>query len=413
VFVVVERFDVVVVGAGPAGSTTAYRLAAAGARTLLLDRARFPRDKPCGGGLTYRAVRLLPFAVEPVVEHVVDRLVMRLDYGRSFERRARGPLILMTQRRRLDAFLAEQAARAGVDFRDGVKVARVEEDADGVIVTAGGARIRARLVIGADGANGVVARASGLGGGHVVGVAYEGNVPHGAIDPAAYAGRALVEMATVPGGYGWVFPKGDHVNIGVGGWEREGPRLRDHLRRLCSEHGIPEARLEAVRGHRLPMRRPDARLARARVALVGDAAGLVDPVSGDGMYEAFTSAKLAAEAAADVLEGRAATLDPYHAAVQRALGRLAAASWAAKVAFDRYPRTAFAIAGLRLVWPPVDAVMRGELAHPALARGPARAPLKALAALARAAGDPGRAYKAVACDADPQGGAGSAAATLA
>ena len=138
-----ERFDVVVVGAGPAGSTAAYRLASAGVRTLLVDRARFPRDKPCGGGLTYRAVRLLPFEVEPVVEHVVDRLEMRLAYRRCFERRGSGPLVLMTQRRRLDHFLAEQAARAGAHFRDGARVTAVETDGGGATVTVGGERVRA------------------------------------------------------------------------------------------------------------------------------------------------------------------------------------------------------------------------------------------------------------------------------
>src|SRR5439155_5731042 len=99
----VERFDAIVVGAGPAGSTTAIRLARAGARVLLADKARFPRDKPCGGGLTMRAVRELPIDVEPVVEDVVDRFEVRLEYRRRFVRGGDGPLCLMTQRRRLDA----------------------------------------------------------------------------------------------------------------------------------------------------------------------------------------------------------------------------------------------------------------------------------------------------------------------
>ena len=85
----VERFDAIVVGAGPAGSTSALRLARAGARVLLLDRARFPRDKPCGGGLTYRAVRELPVSVDPVVEDVVDRFELGFRYGSRFERAVR------------------------------------------------------------------------------------------------------------------------------------------------------------------------------------------------------------------------------------------------------------------------------------------------------------------------------------
>ena len=106
-----KRFDVLVVGAGPAGSTAAYRLAREGASVLLADRARFPRDKPCGGGLTMRAVRLLPFSVDPVVEDRTTIVEFGLNFGSRFERRTDEPLVLMTQRIRLDAFLAAQAAK--------------------------------------------------------------------------------------------------------------------------------------------------------------------------------------------------------------------------------------------------------------------------------------------------------------
>ena len=109
----VERFDVVVVGAGPAGSTTAHRLASQGASVLLLDKARFPRDKPCGGGLTIRAVRQLPVSPDPVVEHVVDRMGFRLRYGTRFERTTSEPLVLMTQRKRLDHYLVERRRGRG------------------------------------------------------------------------------------------------------------------------------------------------------------------------------------------------------------------------------------------------------------------------------------------------------------
>jgi geranylgeranyl reductase family protein len=371
-----ERFDAIVVGAGPAGSTAAYRLSRAGARVLLLDREPFPRDKPCGGGLTYRAVRQLPVSVDPVVEDTVRRFELGFRYGRRFERRSEGPLILMTQRRRLDAFLAEQAAAAGADFRDGVRASALEQDDDGVTVRFDGSAARAPVAIGADGVNGLTARAAGLTAARSHGVALEGNVDHRhARDD--YRGRAVVELGTVPGGYAWVFPKGDHVNVGVGGWESEGPRLREHLERACEGYGLPAERLESVRGYRLPMRRGAAPARAGRLLLAGDAAALVDPLSGDGMYEAFVSARLAAES---VLSG---DLDGYQPALERELGRTLAASWKAKLALERFPRLVFGVARLPLVWGFTSAFLRGDLAHPGEATGLVRAPLRLVDVLGR------------------------------
>jgi geranylgeranyl reductase family protein len=379
----VERFDAIVVGAGPAGSTSALRLARGGARVLLLDRARFPRDKPCGGGLTYRAVRQLPVSVEPVVEDLVDRFELGLRYGSRFERGGQGPLVLMTQRRRLDAHLAEQAAAAGADFRDGVRATALEVGEESATVRFDGSAATAPVVIGADGVNGIAARALGLGGERRHGVALEGNVAYAHAREERWRGRAVVDLGVVPGGYAWVFPKGDHVNVGVGGWESEGPRLREHLTRACAAYGLPAERLDGLRGYRLPMRAPGERAVRGRVLLVGDAAGLVDPLSGDGMYEAFVSARIAAETSLDLLDGRASALDAYGSRLDAELSRALAASWKAKLAIDRFPRLVFGIARIPIVWGFTAAFLRGDLAHPGEAHGLVRAPLRLVEALGR------------------------------
>ena len=368
-----------VVGAGPAGSAAAIHLVRGGARVLLADRASFPRDKPCGGGLTGRALRHAPCDVEPVVEHVVDRFVLRARYGRCVTRRGNAPLIRMTQRRRLDLHLAEQAAATGADFRDGARVEDLEVGDDGVAAIVGGSAVRASFVVGADGANGLVARSAELGEGIVRGVALEANVRWGTLDPAPYRETAWVELGVVPGGYGWVFPKGDHANLGVGGWLDEGPRLRAHLDQLAREHGLDPGALTDVRGHRLPMRRLGAPAARGRVLLVGDAAGLVDPLSGDGIYEAFVSARLAADA---LLAGRP---EGYEASLSTALDRHAAVSWKAKRAADRYPRACLCAVRAPGVFDAVAGLLRGDLAHPSEARRLARPPLRLLSRLARMA----------------------------
>jgi flavin-dependent dehydrogenase len=243
----------------------------------------------------------------------------------------------------------------------------------------GGSRISASYVVGADGANGVVARAAELGDGIVHGVALEGNARWSALDPDPYDATAWVELGVVSGGYGWVFPKGDHANLGVGGWIREGPNLRGQLERLGRAHGLDPAKLTDVRGHRLPMRRLGAHAVRGRAVLVGDAAGLVDPLSGDGIYEAWVSAKLAAEA---ILAGR---LEEYEAQLAGVLDRHAAASWKAKRAADRFPRACLWAVRAPGVFETVAGLLQGDLAHPSEARGLARPPLRALSRLARMA----------------------------
>jgi geranylgeranyl reductase family protein len=388
----VERFDVLVVGAGPAGSTTAYRLARAGARVLLVDRARFPRDKPCGGGLTTRAVRLLPFSVAPVVEDRATRFTFGLDYKHHFERRTERPLVLLTQRSRLDGYLAEQAAEAGAHFRDGIKVSNLAVSEKGVEATVGGSRVGALAVVAADGANGTTARAAGIDEEHDYGVAFEGNIPNGSFDEMRYRGRLVLELGVVPGGYGWVFPKGEHINVGVGGWAREASSLRGHLSRFCREYNLDEGRLENVRGFRLPLLKPASTLARGRVALVGDAAGLVDPLSGDGIYEAFLSGKLASEKILELLAGRADSLEPYAREVRRTLASQLAAAWGAKVALDRFPRLTYAAVRSPYVWKAVESLIGGEVASPSAMRGLRRASLKVIEAIARASGNPGKAY---------------------
>ena len=372
-----EHFDVLVAGAGPAGSTTAIHLVRGGARVLLADRARFPRDKPCGGGVTGRALRQAPCDITPVVEHVVDTFELRLHHRRSFRRRSDEPLIVMTQRRRLDAHLAQQAVEAGAEFLDGARVGEVELGEAGVTATVDGERVSAGVLVGADGANGVVAKAAGLDRGIVRGVALEGNVPWALLDRERYVGTAVVELGSPSGGYGWLFPKGDHANLGVGGWASEGPSLRTHLTRLARTHEVDPDEITDLRGHRLPMRRLGAATpAAGRVVLVGDAAGLVDPLSGDGMYEAFVSARLAAEA---ILAGE---LGGYAAALAGALDHHAGASWAAKRALDRHPSVCFWAARSPGVFGVVSGLLRGDVRHPNEAMGLARPPLRLIARVA-------------------------------
>jgi flavin-dependent dehydrogenase len=283
----------------------------------------------------------------------------------------------MTQRKRLDHFLLQQAAAAGADVRDGVAIADVRDNG----LTVDGEEIAARVVIGADGCNGKAAHALGLAEEVDHGVALEANVPY----DERYAHAMVLEIAAIRGGYGWIFPKGDHLNVGVGGNRAEGPKLRTELERLCVAYEIDPASATDTRGYRLPLRRTQSTLARGTAAVIGDAAGLVDPFSGDGMYEAFLSARLVTYAALAVLQGRAPGLEPYTAAVARTITPLTNAGWGAKLAFERFPRTTFAIARLPVTFRALEKLLRGELAHPAEARGLEKRAIRAIYAVSRQA----------------------------
>jgi geranylgeranyl reductase family protein len=332
--------DVVVVGAGPAGSTAAREIASRGASVLLLDRAKFPRDKPCGGGVTIRCANLLPFSIEPVVEDVITGARMQVRDRREVVRDAREPLTYMTQRRRLDAFLVEQAQAAGVEFRDGEGVTSVLRNGDGTyaIGTRGGTQVCARVVIGADGANGVVGNRLGYEAAATAAVALEGNFPYPDGVPERWRHRVALHFGRYPGGYGWVFPKGDHVNVGVGGWKSVmGTDLRTHLAEVCRVYGFDIDTLENLRGHHLPMQRRGMVMAAAGSAVVGDAAGLVDPLSGEGIYAALTSGAAVAPAVEDYLAGRVDTLAGYQLGLERGLLREVDASTALMDIFHAFP----------------------------------------------------------------------------
>lgn len=345
-------YDVIVVGAGPAGSTAARTLAERGASVLLLDRHAFPRDKPCGGGVTLRAATVQDADLTSVVERTIYGARFSLRLGPSFDRRYGLPLAYMTSRRRLDALLAERAAEAGVSFHDNEPVreidlngsllpphpekpaaqrrasrrtsgrtARMGAPAFGPAVTVRTDRdtYTARLLIGADGANGIVGRATGLRPRFEEAVAVEGNLPFRPDVPERWREFAALDLGGLAGGYGWVFPKGDHLNVGVGAWKYASFTLRPKLGGLCRRYGFDPAALQDLRGHHLPVRSPGTPIARGPVALAGDAAGLVDPLSGEGIHMAFASGRLAADYALACLAGDAPDMRAYQRAVDRHL----------------------------------------------------------------------------------------------
>jgi flavin-dependent dehydrogenase len=266
-----------------------------------------------------RTARLLPFDLTPVVERSIYGMRVSVKGNEVFALRSPQVLSYLTQRRRLDAFLVEQASRAGAVFKEGCPVRAVERFPQSVTVRAGSAVFHGRVLVAADGANGPTGRLSGIDVRRAKEIALEGNVLPPASYPTDWQDMFGIDLGTVPGGYGWLFPKGDHLNIGVGGLASIGPTLRRRLDAMTRMYGYNPATLRSVRGHPLPVRLPGSRVADGNVLLAGDAAGLLDPLTGEGIYGAVWSGMAAAESIASYFGAGASSPVPYQVLIESVL----------------------------------------------------------------------------------------------
>jgi geranylgeranyl reductase family protein len=371
----VSRYDAIVVGAGPAGSAAARELARTGARVLMLDRSRFPRDKPCGGGVTFRADAASHVDLAPVTEREIYGVRVSINMGRRFDRTSSQLLARMTQRARLDAYLVETATCAGAELRDSAPVRAIELDATTVRARVDGDVYEAPLLIGADGVNGHASKALGLTPLSEHAVAFEANYPADTSLMERWSSTIALDLAGIPGGYGWVFPKEDHLNIGVGGWLAVGPTLRARLAKLCAYYGFDHSRLFGFRGYQLPLRRDGAPVVRGGAMLAGDAACLVDPLSGEGIWAAFVSGRLAAREATRFLAGEVRDLAGYQRALDAKMRDEILASRRLQAILQRLPSLSVLMLKYNnRFWRYMTEIIRGEIAYPDLPRklGPLR-----------------------------------------
>jgi geranylgeranyl reductase family protein len=291
------------VGAGPAGCAAAYDLASAGRAVLLLDKAEFPRHKACAGGLTRKSLRALRYSVAPVVRETVSSIVVESRAGELATLASRRSVCVMTVRQELDDYCLKQTLAKGAQFARIGPINAIEIAGDSVTLRTAERRFQGRFLVGADGVHSRVRQL------------LDGENPHWfrrgfALEAKVYRqegaeSKLVFDFGPVQQGYGWVFPKHDHLNVGLGVYNDAGREKVDRPRLLAYiRDRFGEARVEQVTGQFLGFGAERAQSERARVFLAGDAGGFADPLTGEGIYGAIASGQAAGAAIDGALRGR-------------------------------------------------------------------------------------------------------------
>lgn len=293
-----KLFDVLIVGGGPAGSQLARLLAQQGAWVGIIEKSQIPREKVCGGGVTRKALGLLDVDVKAVVHQWITGAHLCFANRSSVLKSVDPPAGCTVLRSEFDTFLLNRACSAGARLYARTQFLGATVASGSVEVQTNQGAFRCRLLIGADGIASTVR--SKFFDKHLVRYvpALEALIPRGPEHEAQFERHVLFDFGAMERGYGWIFPKRDHLNVGVYS-PYGGRRLREQLAAFIARYSTKQASATvAYLGFPIPVRNVSGRFQADRVWLLGDAAGLADGLFGEGIYFAMKSATLAAQALA-------------------------------------------------------------------------------------------------------------------
>lgn len=310
----IHTWDVVVVGAGPAGCAAAFDLVQAGKRVLLLDKATFPRPKLCAGGLTIKTLKRLPYSVAPVVQHVSNSMGIGRGYGPRVRFQGQAPVCALVVRAEFDEFCFGKTCAAGAHFMQGTVTAAQELDGEVVLTLADESHVHTRYLLGADGAHSVVRRLLHADKPHMA-VGLEAMVPR---ETCSRTEDFRFDFGVVGQGYAWVFPKRDHFNVGIYTRDPQRFSLDKTQLREYTQFSLGSETLVDLRGFPIATGAENCVQHLQRSFLIGDAGGYAEQLLGEGIHNAIASGQNAARA---LLRAEGAHAQALFVAEQAALVR--------------------------------------------------------------------------------------------
>jgi geranylgeranyl reductase family protein len=314
-----QKADVVVVGAGPAGSILSYHLATAGISVVLLDKVKFPRGKTCGGGINVGTQKLIPFDFSPVIEGTITGISFTCKFEDPFTRRYAGPLMFIVRRENFDAFLASKAEEAGAHFFDQNPFLSFHPKDGSIDVETPLGTCSASYVVGADGSQSSVAKKMDLVRTPNFMLVMHSEAPTSLI-PDWEPDVIHVDWGSVKRCYAYMFPKKSSLSMGAGGVYNLASKIKKYHRAFLATRWKKEEALPfGAAGFMIPFLKNRGPIHAGRCLLIGDAAALADPFTGEGISSAVKSARIAASVLQEALKNRWDSLEPYQGAIDRDL----------------------------------------------------------------------------------------------
>ena len=314
-------YDVIITGAGPSGSILAYQLAKKGFKVLILEKFPLPRYKSCGGGIPLKTLKEIPFDINPIIEKKASGGLVTFKGNILLRAEEKEDIAWLVMRDSFDFYLTQKAVEAGAELINPAKVNQVLLNEDSVTVLTSQGEFSGKFLAGTDGVNSLVAGSSGLLPKRETGIAIEAElkVPRQALQ--SQGNFASFDFGALPHGYGWIFPKKDHLSCGVFyASKNKNSHLEEQLHQYLKMNPVlKEHEILQIRGHRIPLGGKNQILHHKRVLLTGDAANLADAWLGEGIYYAVKSANIAADILQKNLLSGNSDLQEYSAIINRTI----------------------------------------------------------------------------------------------